>query len=95
MKKRFAVVAYDIPNDRRRTKLYKALHNFGTPVQFSLFEGMLSDTELEQMRAKIRSIIKPRLDHVRIYQLCAACRKLIDATEAGSAPVSEESVWVI
>jgi CRISPR-associated protein Cas2 len=95
MTKRFVVVAYDIPNDRRRTKLFNALHNFGTPVQFSLFEAMISDAELEQMQAKIRTIIKPRLDHVRIYQLCGACRKLIEATEAGAEPAGEESVWVV
>ncbi|HIP96765.1 MAG TPA: CRISPR-associated endonuclease Cas2, partial [Anaerolineae bacterium] len=34
----FVVVAYDISNDRRRTKLHDTLLNFGTPVQYSVFE---------------------------------------------------------
>lgn len=32
------VLAYDVTDDRRRTKLHTALKDFGTPVQRSVFE---------------------------------------------------------
>jgi len=38
----FIVLAYDIPDDRRRTKLFKTLKRFGFPVQESVFEFHLN-----------------------------------------------------
>ena len=40
------VIAYDIPEDRRRTKVHKILSGFGTWTQYSLFECFLSKKEL-------------------------------------------------
>lgn len=34
----FMVVAYDVPSDKRRTRLHKQLKNYGDPVQYSVFE---------------------------------------------------------
>jgi CRISPR-associated protein Cas2 len=36
--KQFVVVVYDISNDKRRTRLHNALLDYGTPVQYSVFE---------------------------------------------------------
>jgi CRISPR-associated protein Cas2 len=74
------VVVYDISNDRRRTRLHKKLKNYGTPVQYSVFECLLTSEEIAQMKAEVRRILKPRLDHVRYYQLCTACRRRIEVT---------------
>jgi len=41
------VVVYDIPDDKRRTKLSKFLEGYGRRTQFSVFECFLS---LEEMR---------------------------------------------
>lgn len=95
MKRHFVVVTYDIPSDRRRTKLYKALLNFGTPVQYSVFECLVSAEELDRLHRTVLRIVKPRLDHVRYYHLCTACRRRIETTRAGAEPVSEESLWVV
>lgn len=32
------VIVYDISNNKRRTKLHTALKNYGSPVQYSVFE---------------------------------------------------------
>ena len=40
------VIAYDIPDDKRRTKVHKALCGFGDWTQFSLFECFLDAKEL-------------------------------------------------
>src|SRR5262245_31991344 len=34
----FYLIAYDIPNDQRRTKVAKTLEDFGDRVQYSVFE---------------------------------------------------------
>ena len=94
MGKQFVVVAYDIPSDRRRGRLHNALLNYGTPVQYSVFECLLEEKELERMKRSVRRIIRPRLDHVRYYFLCAACQKRVETT-VGREVVSEEEVLVI
>ena len=74
----FVVVVYDISNDKRRTKLHNRLKDFGSPVQYSVFECLLSTREFEQMKKAVNRIIRVRQDHVRYYVLCAACRKRIE-----------------
>lgn len=76
----FILVTYDISDDRRRTKLHNALLNFGTPVQYSVFECLLDEAGEQKMRAAIKRIIRPRKDNVRYYYLCAACLKRVETT---------------
>jgi len=74
----FIVVAYDISDDRRRTRLHKKLKGFGTPVQYSVFECILSPKDLERMKKAVRGVIKEgEGDTVRYYILCEACRRRI------------------
>jgi CRISPR-associated protein Cas2 len=72
--KHFTLVVYDIPDDRRRTKLHDRLLDFGSPVQYSVFECLVEQDELKKMRGVILKTINKRRDHVRIYHLCATCR---------------------
>jgi CRISPR-associated protein Cas2 len=80
MARQFVVVAYDIPDDRRREKLHTALLNYGTAVQYSVFECLVDEKELARMKKQVQRIVKPRLDHVRYYYLCAACVKRVEST---------------
>jgi len=80
MSQQFILVAYDISNDKRRTKLHNALLNYGTPVQYSVFECLLSKKGEKKMRQEIDRIIRPRKDHVRFYYLCATCLQKVETT---------------
>jgi CRISPR-associated protein Cas2 len=95
MTKHFIVVAYDIPNDKRRTRLRKALENFGTPVQYSVFECLLTPPERAKMEKAVARLIKPTLDSVRYYPLCAECRAKITTTAAGREVTHEVSVIIV
>jgi CRISPR-associated protein Cas2 len=79
------VIAYDIPDDKRRTKVHKILCGFGGWTQYSLFECFLNARELVQLRARLHDIIKPTEDSVRLYPLCAACVGQVE-TIGGAAP---------
>jgi len=79
MLNQFILVVYDISNDRRRTKLHNLLLNYGTPVQYSVFECLLDENQIRKMKAAIRKIINPRKDNLRYYWLCAHCVKKIEA----------------
>jgi CRISPR-associated protein Cas2 len=86
------IVAYDIPSDKRRTKLHKALCGFGEWTQFSLFECYLNERELVKLRARLDELLKPDEDQVRIYPLCAACAKAVETI--GDPPPQEKSVYI-
>jgi len=69
----FYVVAYDMPDTRRRTKLFKAMKGFGRHTQFSVFECELNTKGLERMVKKITSLIEPSEDNIKVYTLCKSC----------------------
>ena len=80
MSKQFLLVVYDISDDRRRTRLHNVLKNYGTPVQYSVFECLLDAAEVVRMKRSIAKVIRPRLDRVRCYSICQKCLKKIEVT---------------
>jgi CRISPR-associated protein Cas2 len=68
------LVAYDVSDNRRRTRLVKRLGRYAQRVQRSVFEAYLTDPLLDQMIRTLRDTIEPT-DDVRIYRLCKTCRE--------------------
>ena len=87
------IIAYDIPSDRRRTKVHKTLCGFGQWTQYSLFECHLTEKELIALRGKLDPLLKPQEDSVRFYPLCAACVARVETI--GSEKPEEENVFII
>lgn len=87
------VVAYDIPSDRRRTKVHKVLCGFGQWTQYSLFECYLTDKELVALRGKLDKLLQPKEDSVRFYPLCLACTAKV--MTIGSPKPEEQKLFVI
>ena len=74
----FYIVAYDIPSDKRRSKVHKVLSGFGQWTQYSLFELFITDKELVLLQNKLEKILNAEKDSVRFYPLCAACLKHVE-----------------
>lgn len=72
------VVCYDISEDTKRTRLYKWMQGYGTPVQRSVFECELRPAELDRVRRYLRRITDPQVDAVRLYILCEACARKVE-----------------
>ena len=68
------IIAYDIPHDRRRTKIHRTLCGYGAWTQYSLFECWLTPRQLLELRAKLDRHLDERHDSVRFYPLCGACQ---------------------
>jgi CRISPR-associated protein Cas2 len=79
------IVAYDIPNDRRRGKIHKILCGYGAWTQFSLFECYLTPKQHLLLRERVDRVIEPAEDSVRFYALCGTCRKTVE-TVGGKRP---------
>lgn len=89
----FYVIAYDIPDDRRRTKVHNTLCGFGKWTQYSLFECYLTQKELITLQGKLEKILRSEEDSVRFYSLCETC--LGKVVTIGSEKPSEQDVFVV
>lgn len=66
----FIVVSYDIPDDRRRTRVMNTLKDFGARVQYSVFECDLKAEDYRRLRQRLNEVVNRREDNVRFYVLC-------------------------
>jgi CRISPR-associated protein Cas2 len=89
----FYVVAYDIPDDRRRTRVHKVLSGFGQWTQYSLFECFLTSKERLLLRDKLDRILVPAEDSVRFYPLCEGC--LAKVKTVGGPKPEEQKLFVV
>lgn len=89
----FYIVAYDIPDDKRRTKVHKLLSGFGAWTQFSLFECWLTPKELVILRQKLDKHLSAQKDRVRFYYLCDGCVKKIETI--GMALPEEQKMFLV
>lgn len=87
------IIAYDIPNDRRRTKVHAILMGFGKWTQYSLFECFLSRKELILLQSKLRDHLVVTQDSVRFYPLCATCVEKVETI--GGPPPQEMALFVV
>jgi len=87
------VIAYDISNDRRRTKVHKTLSGFGQWTQYSVFECFLNAKELVLLHERLRKLLKPDEDSVRFYPLCQSCCSKVE-TVGGPKPDNPVTVIV-
>ena len=68
------VVAYDVAVSSdggagRLRRVAKACKNYGTRVQFSVFECAVGQSEWLKLRERLLDIVEPELDSVRFYFL--------------------------
>lgn len=90
----FILISYDISDNKRRNKICNTLKNYGTRVQFSVFECLLENKNFMRLKTKLLKLIKEDEDKLRIYQLCESCKSNI--LTYGSVKVTEdEEVYVV
>jgi CRISPR-associated protein Cas2 len=89
------VICYDVTDDRRRTRLARALDGFGRRVQYSVYEAVLDRPLFDNLVAKISGIINAEVDRVRIYPLCATCASKRVALGADQEWVGDEVVFIV
>jgi len=80
------LVTYDIPDDKRRTKIASALEDYGQRVQFSVFEVWLDAAMQHTLVARLEQLIDAEQDSVRLYHLCAVCQKRVQTLGQGEPP---------
>ncbi len=77
------VVFYDVPDDRRPTRLAHALKDFGERVRYSVFEYRLEAGALDRLSRRVKALTDPEEDRVRIYRFCLDCERQVEIQGAG------------
>jgi CRISPR-associated protein Cas2 len=90
----FYIVAYDLPDTKRRTRLFKAMKGFGTHTQYSVFECELDEDEHAKMLRTIRRIVDESEDDVKIYRLCHACLRTVEVVGVGRTAIEPECIVI-
>lgn len=67
------IVAYDIADDKRRTRLRKLLEGYGVAAQESVFVLDLNDARWQEVERKVLRVTNALEDDVRVWPLCRAC----------------------
>jgi CRISPR-associated protein Cas2 len=85
------VISYDISDDKRRTKIHKALTSYGQWMQYSLFECELTAAEYAKLRNRLDKLIEPEQDSVRFYSLCECCQRKVE--RIGGEKVRDDTIF--
>jgi len=84
----FTVVAYDISDPKRLSKIARIMKDYGVRVQYSVFELYADNETLDEMMDRALDIMDEGKDSVRIYPLCKKCENRKEFM--GSAVYTEE-----
>jgi CRISPR-associated protein Cas2 len=68
MRRRY-LVAYDVAHPKRLRKVFRALHGFGDPVQYSVFLCVLSAVERQMLRERLTALLNLREDRALLIDL--------------------------
>ena len=85
----FYVVSYDIPDDNRRNAVSKTLLDFGSRVQYSVFECIMDDDSHQKLMNRLAMIVVEE-DKIRVYALCAKCEGRIAVLGCGEVTKDKE-----
>lgn len=89
----FVVISYDISDDKRRLKAMKALQDYGTRVQYSVFECRLQDRQLARLKRRLQPFVRDAQDSIRFYFISASDLNRIEVL--GNGQVTPERAFFI
>ncbi|MFM6477655.1 MAG: CRISPR-associated endonuclease Cas2, partial [Dolichospermum sp.] len=77
------VISYDVPDDKRRKKIADLLEGYGQRVQYSVFECQLNTEKYNDLRRRLRKIVKLEKDNLRFYPLSKHTLSQVEAWGVG------------
>lgn len=77
------VVAYDIPDDKRRRKVSHLLQGYGRRVQYSVFELVVSSGKFDELRLRLKKLVRLSEDNIRFYPVSGHTLAQVEAWGVG------------
>lgn len=90
----FYVICYDIPNDKRRKKISDVLEGYGSRVQYSVFECVLSNKKYQKLQTRLKKIYQSEEDNLRFYPVSSHTLTKVEVWGVG-AEVTKPATSVI
>ena|ERR1019366_5702224 len=81
------LVAYDVTDDKRRTKIHSKLKGYGEALQFSVFRCALTPSERLRLRSEMWHLINHMTDRVLLIDLGPDDGRGRDACESWGMPL--------
>jgi CRISPR-associated protein Cas2 len=66
---RLYIVTYDISDQRRWRRVFKAMHGYGEWLQLSVFQCRLTGRRRAEMETRLRELVKNGEDHVLLIDV--------------------------
>ena len=89
------IVAYDIAEPRRLSKVAKVIMDYGIRVQKSIFEVDVSNNLFLEMQSRVEDIIEPFADGVKYFPLCEKCAGTVEIIGQGIFIDPDEEFYVL
>ena len=89
----FYLIAYDIHCNRRRQKVSELLEGYGSRVQYSIFECVLTKTKYNELKRRLHPHINSQEDSLRFYPLSAHTLGSVDVW--GGSPITTRSSSIV
>jgi len=89
-KQMLTIIAYDITNNKRLSKVARLCEDYGMRIQYSVFECRLESGTFEYFWLELEELIDPTVDRIVAYKVCASCAREVHA--AGTQENSEKVV---
>lgn len=77
------IVAYDIADVKRLSRVAKIMLDYGTRVQKSIFEITTTETAFKEMRRRVELVINNEADGVKYFPLCVKCSGTVEIIGQG------------
>jgi CRISPR-associated protein Cas2 len=66
------LVVYDIPDDRKRTKVADACLDYGLDrIQYSAFSGDLAVSQQGELMLKLKKLLGRKAGNIQLFPMCA------------------------
>ena len=88
------IVAYDIADPKRLTRVAKIVIDYGVRVQKSIFEVAVDGRIFAEMKARIEKVIVPDEDGVKYFPLCEKCAGTVEIVGQGVYTDPDEEFYI-
>jgi CRISPR-associated protein Cas2 len=92
---RLWVIAYDMADDRRRRQIVKCLASKMQRVQESVFEGWLTQSELNDLMIEATQLLDLQEDKLRAYPLAVKTEKRYGTYGQQKVTPKQSDYWII
>ncbi len=77
------IIAYDIADPKRLSRIARIMMDYGTRVQKSIFEATVTRASFAEMKRRIEETMVDTEDGVKYFPLCRKCSGTVEVIGQG------------